>query len=1152
MSRPFFNDSIAKLEVDFENPNTDQKYLALLLDELSYRSTDRAKKLKLRVLAKMEATATTPPPEQMAPISQATEQVTNNETHSRQPLSNGSGKNNPLTNKSDNILSAWIALEVLSPQTFRRPQDLAGAMGSVVDLNRQAIPWEGSGEKSKPNYRLYYQVVLGTLDYEKAVAALVNMYPDAKMERPVTKGEAILAVVVVDNKGHLVKDEAAFVSSFAWGLPHALKGELHSLSEWKESEATLNAGLDKILRRMGDEGQALPLDADAIRKARSYLTNILQIPGEFVTTNVLAVRTYQYYTNKEAPEPLFLNSFFIGDLITAKRLCKEGKASSNLQRYLALKQPGSRKDLRNDKTALEQAIAPSNMPPARWPGPGRHPLVLLQQAAVNLTLKELQTDGILAVNGPPGTGKTTLLRDIVAGIVVSRAEAMSRFDNPADAFRYSGQRLAAGQGFLTLYEIDESIKGFEILIASSNNKAVENVSVELPGRNAVSGDIDNFTYFTCLSDVLIEKESWGLIAAVLGNAANKSRFRQNFWWDKEVGLSTYLAEAAGTPQFIDVIDEKNGAVIGTKRPRIIQEEEAPSGHEEALERWVKAKARFHDAIQKSRSQLAALEKIREDVNNLPVRERENEQAKRDFDRALKNVETAKAETTTANTLHTTYETAVKRAEEDLANHRKQRPGFFARIFSTKPAQAWKSVNVELEANAKAARDNLANSAGLLKQRKESLAKAVTILGDCKKRFSTTSDKLSVVKQRVEAARRTVGNHIIDGAFFRLPHHEKQIVSPWCDKSAQRLRDDVFIEAMKLHKAFIDAAAKPLRHNLGALMTVFSGGGTTDEKKQKLLPDLWSSLFLVVPGVSTTFASVERMLGKLPPETFGWLLIDEAGQALPQAAVGALMRTKRAVVVGDPLQIEPIVTLPGSLTQNICRQFGVDPDRFNAPETSAQTLADAATSYYTEFEGHLGSRMVGVPLLVHRRCEDPMFSISNAIAYSRLMVQAKRPGNSPIRELFGTSRWIDVKGQAMEKWCPDEGMVVTDMLRRLRNKGITPDLYIITPFVVVADNLRKLILDSRILQGWIENDFAWVKERVGTVHTVQGREAEAVLFVLGAQQVQQTGARAWAGGRPNLANVAVTRAKEVLYIIGNRQLWQDAGFFKELSRQLPAG
>jgi superfamily I DNA and/or RNA helicase len=89
----------------------------------------------------------------------------------------------------------------------------------------------------------------------------------------------------------------------------------------------------------------------------------------------------------------------------------------------------------------------------------------------------------------------------------------------------------------------------------------------------------------------------------------------------------------------------------------------------------------------------------------------------------------------------------------------------------------------------------------------------------------------------------------------------------------------------------------------------------------------------VPAVSTTFASVERMLGKLPPESVGWLLIDEAGQALPQAAVGALMRSRRAIVVGDPMQIEPVVVLPDILTQAICRTFGIDPDRFNAPAAS---------------------------------------------------------------------------------------------------------------------------------------------------------------------------------------------------------------------------
>jgi hypothetical protein len=48
---------------------------------------------------------------------------------------------------------------------------------------------------------------------------------------------------------------------------------------------------------------------------------------------------------------------------------------------------------------------------------------------------------------------------------------------------------------------------------------------------------------------------------------------------------------------------------------------------------------------------------------------------------------------------------------------------------------------------------------------------------------------------------------------------------------------------------------------------------------------------------------------------------------------------------------------------------------------------------------------------------------------------------------------------------------------------------------------------------------------------------------------QAGARAWAGGRPNLLNVAVTRAKEVVYVVGNRNLWREAGLFRDLDTRL---
>jgi len=84
----------------------------------------------------------------------------------------------------------------------------------------------------------------------------------------------------------------------------------------------------------------------------------------------------------------------------------------------------------------------------------------------------------------------------------------------------------------------------------------------------------------------------------------------------------------------------------------------------------------------------------------------------------------------------------------------------------------------------------------------------------------------------------------------------------------------------------------------------------------------------------------------------------------------------------------------------------------------------------------------------------------------------------------------------------------------------------------------------------EDRYQWITKRLGTLHSFQGREAEAVILILGAPLFEQQGSQNWAGRTPNLLNVAATRAKEAFYIIGNHSHWQKTFIFKKLDKIMP--
>lgn len=1181
MSRPFFSRSIAELEQMFEQRSGDPEFRKQLHDELVYRTTQRAERLKKQLTAlegstahvsskkamenklvptpakkKNTTTQNVPPsavdirpaPEKIQPVPEAPQGT--NETLAIRPVEPMSLNLPPIADDlhtysgPESVLNSWTAIEVLSPVTFLKPDSLGdGSPYSVLKFSNGLMPWEDGQKRFRKGYRLYYQVILGTISMEPAINALLKVYTDTRAQRPATRGEAVLASVMVDTEGHLAGQNPLVISSFGWGVPVALAGNLRSLEQWPLAEQKLIEALTEKLTVQDEDGNLLPLTAHNIAEAFTWLTGTLSLPPELVNKPYFALCSYQWSPLPDAPDPVLLNSFYLKDLAWAKAMSRVGTLPANMKRYFGVTAPEARWNLMRSHDAVRRVLSPAKFPVASWPGKGRNPLAPLQQCAVNIALNDLKNGGILAVNGPPGTGKTTLLRDIVAAIVTERARVLATYADPEKAFSTTGHKFKRGNAFLHMYAVDKKLRGFEMVVASSNNKAVENISIELPGRNAVAEDSFREGYFCTVASALFSDGAWGVISAVLGNAKNRSEFRKKFWWDQDCGMFGYLKYACGTPVYYT--DDKGVPCT----PRIIQQEKPPMNHEEALLRWENARKHFLQTMAKVESSLASLQKIHDLYDSICQHYTKRNKAREELPELEKQLAPLENTFLHVQDAFSEKQTLLSAATAQHKSTAAAKPGFFSRLFSRAKYRSWLVMHdqdVQRLQHAQEEYQQAKTDLETLVIQKEALSE---LIQEKNKAIQILSWELEKETDKyVTLATRHTGA-IVDASFFSKSHDERQTTPPWLDAQTARLRGDLFEAALALHKAFVDGAAQKIRHNCSIFLENYGSRSLGSPEKDSCIADLWATFFLVVPVISTTFASVGNMLSGLGQEDLGWLLIDEGGQALPQAAVGALLRTKRAVVVGDPLQIEPIVALPESLTEKICDNFSVDCAIYNPPGASVQTLADRATGYIGSFETQFGTREVGVPLLVHRRCSEPMFSISNAVAYENLMVQAKRPQSSSILEVAGPSRWIHVAGSAQGKWCPQEGQSTLQLLQTIRAGGCEPDIYIVTPFVDVQNGLRALLATSPILSGWVPTPHEWVKERVGTVHTVQGREAEAVIFVLGAPEAGQNGARIWAGKSPNLLNVAVTRAKEVVYVIGNATAWKDCGVFQILHRRL---
>lgn len=381
--------------------------------------------------------------------------------------------------------------------------------------------------------------------------------------------------------------------------------------------------------------------------------------------------------------------------------------------------------------------------------------------------------------------------------------------------------------------------------------------------------------------------------------------------------------------------------------------------------------------------------------------------------------------------------------------------------------------------------------------------------------------------------------------------EGQMECPWADDDSNRDNEELFHAALQVIRAYF-LETPGLFRNLAVFRDLQTKKlRVNEEDAARVRIECFHTLNLLIPVLSTTFAAVQSAFQGFGRESLGLVIIDEAGQATPFSALGLLYRARRTVIVGDPLQVEPIVTTPPTLMKQVFYECGLEGEStvfqigkesfgYDSGSLSIQVLADRANPFY----GKLGETEVGCPLLVHRRCISPMFDISNRISYADRMINQARAAEGPFA--LERSGYLDIKGGEIgnkNHYVPEQGEAVVRLIQDSIWRGIDPfepgRLYVISPFTTVKNGLRQLIR-TRFPQSK-----EWLGTGIGTVHTFQGKEAECVIFVLGAENSEKgRPAAGWVAAKANILNVAVTRAKQRFLLIGDKSLYEDLEYFRD--------
>ncbi|MFW0699437.1 AAA domain-containing protein [Pantoea sp. R13S299] len=280
-----------------------------------------------------------------------------------------------------------------------------------------------------------------------------------------------------------------------------------------------------------------------------------------------------------------------------------------------------------------------------------------------------------------------------------------------------------------------------------------------------------------------------------------------------------------------------------------------------------------------------------------------------------------------------------------------------------------------------------------------------------------------------------------------------------------------------------------------------------------------------------------------------LIVDEAGQVLPEVAAASFALAKKALVIGDTEQIAPIWnSLPaidiGNMVEEHILSGGTQEELIEAYALvcdSGKSAASGSVMKVAQFNSRYQydpDLARGMYLYEHRRCFDNIIGYCNTLSYHGKL-QPKRGEEK--ETIFPAMGYLHIDGRGMKskggsRYNAFEAETIAAWLaahkediERHYHKPLHKLVGVVTPFSAQVNAIKAALSKLDINCSGGEDSLT-----VGTVHSLQGAERAIVLFSPVYSKHEDGG---FIDSDSSMLNVAVSRAKDSFLVFGDMDLFE---------------